>query len=136
MNIKALKLRDKHSDTRAQAPIIDSDHNEKLIKELDTIRTRTGIQTHLVTFEGVPVASILFKFTVNQCTVYVTRFVNGRRQMFKNTVRGSGFDRSTAALDGCELMYPDSLKTFKIEDGSRRWDNMLFAAGFQVWQTL
>lgn len=134
---KAAKIRERHTAKSVHDhPVIDSDKNSELILELEKVRSKSGLESYLITYKGKPVASVVLKYTPQQCTAYATCFINGRKNMFKGVARGCGYDKASAALDGCTIYPPDSLLAFKLTDGSKRWYNQLRNAGFEVWQTL
>lgn len=135
---KAKAIRKKHTPQPVHNdPVIDSDKNHEIITEMEKIRHKAGIESYLVAYKGTPCATIVLKYTPQQTTAYATCFINGRKNMFKGFARGCGYDRASAALEGCTI-YPPAREfpPYVLTDGANRWHNLLLAAGFEVWQTL
>lgn len=121
----------------------DADKNKALFQELDRLQRRSQMETYLVMWGEMPVASIVMHSTEKQCKAIATTFVNGQRVMWKSVVRGAGYDRRTAVLSGLALPsvhshYEEctSPKNFVLTNEGERWDDMLRKAGFRVWRTL
>jgi hypothetical protein len=121
----------------------DADKNKQLFEELNRLQRRAQIENYMIMWGEMPVATVVFHSTEKQCKTIVTTFVNGCRVMWKSVVRGSGFDRRTAALSG--LLLPgvhsyyeecSSPKNFKLVNEGERWDTLLLKNGFKVWRTL
>lgn len=150
MNVKAQAIRARQSNPALEPPrddTIDADKNAKIFQELQALSAKKGLQTYLVTCQGEPVCTIVFKVGEAQVTAIVTKLVNGRRVMWKSHARGYGYDKFTASLAGLQLnpiryisrdtTYPDfTSPKFELEDKSERWDTQLLNAGFHVWRTL
>jgi hypothetical protein len=135
---KAARIRARCTETpKPSEPAIDWDDNVKLIKELDAFSSKNGISSYIVMIEAVPLCTIVFKRTEKQLTAFVTAHVNGRRLMTKKVVKGTGFDRETAALDGVMLYPHDTPNQYiRIEDKGARWYHFLSDRGCKVWQTM
>lgn len=103
----------------------------KHLKELDDLSKKLKIESYIIMHEGEPIATIVFKYTENTLTSFVTRFINGRRAVTKKIVRGFGYDRHTSSLDGLIFYTP----RFCLEDKGKRWYNQLADGGFKVWRT-
>lgn len=143
MNTKAQTIRAKLSDaTITQQPprddTYDADKNADIFRQTEELSKKTGLQTFIVMWGEMPVATIILKSTEKQCTVLATTFVNHRRVMFKQTVRGCGYDRHTAALEGLVLRYESGYgaRKFTLADQGKRWYHQLSEAGFGLWRTL
>lgn len=140
MNTKAAKLRERAQVIPLTAtkeeltPVYQvQTNNAKIIQELEALQRKLKVESYIVMYEDEPKATIVFKFTDNTCTSYVTRHINGRRALTKKTIRGCGFDRATASLDGLIFYTP---KNFVLADKGKRWYDQLTDAGYKVWRTL
>lgn len=143
MNTKAQTIRDRLSpSTLAQEPprddTYDADKNAAIFAETEALSKKAGLQTFVVMWGNEPVATIILRSTERQCTVLATTFVNHRRVMFKRTVRGCGYDRHTAAMEGLVLRYESGYgdRKFTLADQGKRWYDQLSDAHFKVWRTL
>jgi hypothetical protein len=127
----------------------DADRNARIFREVQDISLKNGLESYLISFQGTPVATLIFRITEKQCTAYATTFVNHSRVMWKSSARSVGYDRRTASLDGLTLprvhvltvqmgSYSDHQysPTITLEDKHERWDKQLLTAGFQIWKTL
>lgn len=142
MNTKAQTIRANLSDaTVSQQPprddTYDADKNADIFRQTENLSKKTGLQTFIVMWGSEPVATIILRNISSQCTVLATTFVNHRRVMFKKIVRGCGYDRCTAAMEGLVLHSADHGSTkFTLADQGKRWYDQLSDAGFKVWRTL
>jgi len=141
MNAKASKLRTALSSpvsAQVEPPrddTFDADYNAKIFMELDSLQRKLKVETYIVMHDGNPVASILIRRTEATTTAIVTKFVNGRRVMFKGMARYYG--GATRALEGLEIRTPwlGSNAVCTITEGVD-WDRQLKHFGFEVWRTL
>lgn len=134
---KAILIRNKHNEQHQHENALDTFMNAKLIKEQADLQKRLKVEAYLVTFEKTPIATIVIRDTGSVCTAYAKCFINGRVFMFKGVARGVGYDRASAALDGCTFYPPKRERpAFQFKDGGWRWHSKLKDEGFEVWQTL
>lgn len=103
---------------------------EGLIVTLSRWRSQSKLSTYCIIQKSQVIATIAFKRHDNSLTVIAQSYKDFKRSWFSKTVRGSGYDRETAALDGFVA------GTVTVKDGSHRWENAFNAAGCEVHQTL
>ena len=135
---RALPMEAPRSDT------YDATLNASIFQQIEALSRNLRIQTYIVMWEEVPVATIIIRTTEAMCTAYATKFVNDKRVMYRKTVRGTGYDRHTAALGGLVIpktcpswpMQLCSPSNFTLVDQGERWDRQFLNAGFKVWRTL
>lgn len=137
MNDKAQAIRSKFiAAVGAQEPprddTYDADKNIKIFNELDALQRKLKIETYLIIHDEQPVASILIRRTDAMCTAIVTKFVNGRRVMFKGSARYYG--GATRALEGLTIGFGS--EKIVIDDMGHSWGQQLVKRGFKAWRTL
>lgn len=121
----------------------DAEKNIALFKETEALSNKLGTQAYMVMWGEVPACTIIIRCTEKKTSVWATRFVNGRRVMFKGCATGYDFDRITSALEGLSIppvhSYYEQGKSpahFVLRDQGRRWYHQFEAEGFKIWRTL
>lgn len=138
---KANAIRARLTETPMEPPRVDTwdaNKNMELFRDLEKVSAAKKLRTYIIMWGEVPVATIVHRYNNASITVWVTKFVNGRRVMYKNKDYNA-----TDALAGLDIPsvhsyceQAESPRHFVLKDSGESWEKQLLNNGFKVWRTL